>query len=378
MRTPDSLSTPNPSAGAELVKAKAREEGFDLVGIARAEPLDPEHLDRWIANGWDAGLGYMRASRDARLDPSLVCPNAKSVVVVAVAYFHEDPEYPGQAGRSESVEGSGDSGDSGRPGDPGDLGDPEAPEDGEVYGVVSRYARGRDYHNVMRKPLARLRRYIDGLFPGSRAYVSCDTRPVMEKAWAQRAGIGWIGKNGLVIAPPYGSWVLLGTIITTAELSADAPYPDRCGSCVACLSACPTDAIVEPRFVDASRCISFHTIEHRKAFPPEIAAGLGDRILGCDACQEVCPWNRRPKRAPFGKLHPQFAPRENHAFVPLRQLLQRDEAELKPTFAGTPLARPATAGLKRSARVILDLPAEEELWTLEDQLARGQSDEGEE
>jgi len=305
----------SPSELSRRVKDVARAQGFDLVGVARAEPLDAAPLDHWLDQKWDAGLSYVRDSRDGRLDPSLVLPGVRSVVAVAVAYRHPDPAPP------------------------------EVP-----HGIVARYARGRDYHNVMRRPLKRLRAAIESLAPGSTGYASCDSRPVMEKAWAQRAGLGWIGKNGCLIAPPFGSWVLLGSVLTTAELMPEDPHPDRCGSCVACLSSCPTDAIPEPRYVDANRCISYHTIEHRNPLPPEVAKGLGGRIFGCDACQEVCPWNRDGGELP-GALGQELRPRDGQSFVTLSSLEDSAEA-LAARIHGTPLARAAAEGLRRTALAI--------------------------
>lgn len=299
------------------MKEAARREGFDLVGIAQAVPLDPAPIDHWLAEGWDATLDYVRNSRDERLDVARVVPGARSVVAVAVNYFHPDPPRPG-----------------------------------EQSGEVARYARGRDYHNVLRRPLIRLRKAIDALAPGSVSYMSCDSRPVAEKAWAQRAGIGWIGKNGCLIAPPYGSWVLLGCVITTAELIADDPHPDRCGTCVACLSSCPTDAIPEPRFVDANRCLAYHTIEHRDPLPPAIASHLSGKLFGCDACQEVCPWNREAA-AGAGKLSAAFAPHDGQAFVPLEALLKSTTEQIAAQVHGTPLARAGAEGLTRTARSLL-------------------------
>lgn len=299
------------------VKAAARAEGFDLVGIARAEPIDAGPLDRWLSEGWDAGLGYMRGSRDERLDVTRVLPGARSVVAVAVSYRHPPAETPPS----------------------------------EPHGVVARYARGRDYHNVLNRPLRRLRAAVERIVPGSVAYASCDTRPVMEKAWAQRAGLGWIGKNGVLIAPPHGSWVLLGCVVTTAELVPDAPHPERCGTCRACIPACPTDAIPEPRFVDARRCIAFHTIEHRDPLPDEIARGLSGRLFGCDLCQDVCPWNRAEGPVP-GRLGQGLAPRAGQGFVPLSALLRGTDEEVAQRIAATPLARTGVEGLRRTARAL--------------------------
>lgn len=310
------MTVPDPARAAELVKQAAREAGFDLVGVARAEPLDPGPLDRWLANGWDAGLWYVRQSRAERLDVTRVLPGAKSVVAVAVSYRHPDPPVP------------------------------DVP-----HGVVARYARGRDYHNVLRRPLRRLREATERLVPGSTGYASCDARPVMEKAWASLAGLGWVGKNGCFIAPPHGSYVLLGCVVTTAALAPDAPHPDRCGTCVACLPSCPTDAIVAPRFVDANRCLSFHTIEHQGPIPKPIAERLSGRLFGCDLCQEVCPWNRPDAPAP-GKLGQALVPHEGQAFVPLSSLLGSSAEALTARVAGTPLARAGAVGLARTARLL--------------------------
>jgi epoxyqueuosine reductase len=306
----------SPAEATRLVKEAARAEGFDLVGVARAEPLDPGPLDHWLAHGWDAQLSYVRDSRDKRLDVTEVLPGARSVVAVAVAYHHPDP-----------------------------------PKPTEPFGVVARYARGRDYHNVLRRPLKRLRARVEALVPGSVGYASCDSRPVAEKAWAQRAGLGWTGKNGCLIAPPYGSWVLLGCVVTTAELVPDEPHPDRCGTCVACLTSCPTDAIPEPRYIDATRCIANHTIEHRDPLPPAVAAKLGGRLFGCDACQEVCPWNREAE-AGRGALAGAFAPHDGQSFVPLEALLHSSAEALEARVHGTPLARAGVPGLTRTAQAL--------------------------
>jgi epoxyqueuosine reductase len=300
------------------VKAVARAEGFDLVGIAAAVPLDPAPLDRWLAEGWDATLGYVRDSRDERLDVSRVLPGARSVVAVAVSYRH-----PG-----------------------------EAPPD-EPYGVVARYARGRDYHNVLRRPLRRLREAVERIVPGSVGYASCDTRPVMEKAWAQRAGLGWIGKNGCLIAPPFGSFVLLGCVVTTAELAPDAPHPERCGTCAACLPSCPTNALETPRFVDANRCLAYHTIEHRDPLPEPIARGLSKRLFGCDLCQDACPWNRHELPA-TGRLHAGFTPHPGQSFVPLSALLKSTPEEISARILATPLARTGPEGLVRTAKALAE------------------------
>jgi epoxyqueuosine reductase len=310
-------ATDSHAFASRAVKAAAVAEGFHLVGIASASPLDPRPLDHWLRNGWDAGLWYVRGSREKRLDVCDVLPGARSVVVVAVSYLQPEPERP-----------------------PGQS------------GLVARYARGRDYHNILRRPLKRVARALETISPGSESYTSIDSRPVAEKAWAQRAGLGWIGKNGCLIAPPYGSYVVLGCIVTTAALAPDEPHPDRCGTCVACLSSCPTDAIPEPRFIDARKCIAYHTIEHRDPIPAPVADRLGGRIFGCDACQEVCPWNRQPEPA-GGALTEGFLPRSEQTFVPLRWLVQASPEEITGKIQATPLARAGVDGLRRTARVLL-------------------------
>ena len=300
---------PQPATAAQ-VKARARELGFDLCGIARSRPLDPQRLDAWLSRGWDAGLSYLRERRAERLDPSLLVPGARSVIVVAASYAPA-------------------------PGDP-------QPAPGEL--VVARYARGRDYHNVLLKPARKLAAWLRGL--GAQVYCEVDTGAVLEKAWAQEAGLGWIGKNGCLIHERLGSWLLLGALVTDADLEADAPHPDRCGDCILCIPACPTGAIVEPRYVDARLCLAYHTIEHREALPPEIAERAGGRIFGCDACQEACPWNRR---APPLTLVPL---RARTPSIAVADALALTEDDARRRYEGTPLLRAGRAGLVRTALAV--------------------------
>ncbi len=318
------MSTFGPSSAAARVKEAARGLGFDLVGIARARPLDPRPLDRWLAEGWDAGLPYMRQSREARVDVSRVLPGAESVVALAVGYRHPEPLPPS-----------------------------------EPHGVVARYARGRDYHNVVRRPLRRLCEAMERIVPGSVGYPSCDTRPVLEKVWAQEAGLGWIGKNGCVVTPAFGSYVLLACVITTARLTPDAPHPDRCGSCAACLGACPTGAFPAPRFVDARLCLAFHTIESHAPLPEAVARRLSGRLFGCDLCQEACPWNRSEPPPP-GVLGQALAPRAEQTFVQLERLLRSSPEEIGSRIHGTPLARRGAEGLLLTARALAEKDREDE------------------
>jgi epoxyqueuosine reductase len=292
---------------SSAVKARALELGFSLCGIARAHRLEAERLDRWFSNGWDANLSYVRERREERLDPSRVLPGARSVVALAASYAPA-PDDPGPA--------------------PGEL-------------IVARYARGRDYHNVILKPARKLAAWLRS--QGARVYCEVDAGAVMEKAWAQEAGIGWIGKNGCLINERLGSWLLLGALVTDLDLEPDAPHPDRCGECSACIPACPTGAIPEPRYVDARRCIAYHTIEHRDEIPEEIARHAGGRVFGCDACQDACPWNRR---APPGTLV-QLRARTPSLAVEDVLSLTRESAQRR--FEGTPLLRAGRDGLVRTA-----------------------------
>ena len=303
-------------AAAAAIKAKARALGFDLCGIARAHPLDPGPLDRWFAKGWDAGLSYIEARRDERLDPDRVLPGARSVIALAASYGPQ-PDEP-------------------------------APSD-EL--IVARYARGRDYHNVILKPARKLAAYLREELQG-RVYCEVDTGAVMEKPWAQEAGLGWIGKNGCLIHERLGSWLLLGALVTDLALETDAPHPDRCGDCIACMPACPTKAIPEPRFVDATRCLAYHTIEHRGPIPPELAARGPGRVFGCDICQDVCPWNRRARPGTLVQLRA----RPEQAGLSLGSVLSLTAESARARFEGTPLARAGRDGLVRSALAVTARP----------------------
>jgi len=306
---------------ATLVKRKAAALGFDLCGIARAERLDPARFDRWVERGWDGpAISYVRERRAERLDPSLLVPGAQTVIAVAASYAPELPE-------------------------------PTAM--GELR--VARYAQGRDYHNVVLKPARKLAAWIRAEL-GGRVYCEVDTGAVLEKEWAQRAGIGWIGKNGCLIHPQLGSWLLLGALVTDLDLAPDPPHPDRCGDCALCIPACPTAAIVEPRYVEAQRCLAYHTIEHRGPIPEELARKAEGRVFGCDACQDACPWNRR---APAARLVPLRA-RPAQRSLSLVETLGLTVKEAEARFTGTPLLRAGRDGLVRSALAVAKrpLPAE--------------------
>jgi epoxyqueuosine reductase len=291
------------------VKAAAREAGFHEVGIARAEPLDPAPLDRVLAVGAQADMTWLAEQRAQRLDPAQVLPGARSVVVVALS--HAVPEGSGPA--------------------PG-------------FGEVARYARGRDYHTVVKRRLADLAARVAARDPLARLFPSCDVAPVMEKAWAQRAGIGWVGKNGCLLTTRHGSWVLLGTLLVDRDLEPDPPFPERCGACTLCMPACPTGAIPAPGFVDARRCLSFWTIERRGEIPPDVAGRLGRWAFGCDDCQTACPWNRAPEPSADVDL----VPRPGQRALEIAGLLRLEEPEYRRRIHGTALARARLDGLVRN------------------------------
>jgi epoxyqueuosine reductase len=293
-----------------FVKAAAAAAGFHACGVAEAAALDPGPLDRVLAGGLEADMAWLRTQRAERLDPARLLPGVRSVVAVALAHG------------------------------PNEVG---APPSGA--GEVARYARGRDYHAVMKRRLRALVAAIAERDPGARCFPSSDVAPVMEKAWAERAGIGWIGKNGCLVTERWGSWVVLGTVLVDRALEPDPAHPDRCGSCAACLPACPTGAIPQPGVVDARRCISFWTIERRGDVPGELAGRFGRWVFGCDDCQTACPWNRRPDPA----ADPELRARPGQAALGLAELLALDEPTYRARFNGTSLARARFDGLVRNA-----------------------------
>ncbi len=307
-----------PTSKAELIRL-AESLGFYRLGVARANrsPFADRYLE-WLDRGHHAGMEYMSRQADRRADPRLSLEGARSVVVVTVPYFSGEP-------RSHD------------------------PSLGEAK--IARYATRRDYHKVLKPRLKRLAAAIeqDGEF---RTWISVDTGPILERDWAQMAGLGWIGKNALVIDPDIGSWFFLGVIVTDRDYSPDAPQTDHCGSCRACLDACPTDAFPEPRTVDANRCISYLTIEHRGEFQEEPAT-LADYLFGCDICQEVCPYNaRRFRRLP--PVDPDLESRD--LLTNLLKIESLDRERFVEEYAGSPVMRARLDGLHRNAKTLRNGP----------------------
>jgi epoxyqueuosine reductase len=318
------------------VRAEARALGFDAVAIARVG--DGEGIDRdfaryeaFVAAGMQGEMGWLAkyAAVRERLDGEGILPGARSVVCVARRYQ--------------------------RPPD-------DEAKDAETAQRIARYARGRDYHGFLRRRLRRLATFIRELGEPDRPAMArplCDEEPVLERAWAAKAGLGFIGKNGMLIVPGLGSMVLLGEVVTTVDLLAGEPEParlaDRCGSCTRCLDACPTRAFDAPYVLDPRRCISYLTIEHRTAIAPELRPSIGEHLFGCDDCQTVCPFNagigpRSPLSTDDGDP---FAPLERWSSLRLEELLTLDDAHWRDLFEGTPLKRAGRAGIARNAAIIL-------------------------
>jgi epoxyqueuosine reductase len=312
---------PAPTDATRLVRTKAQELGFDAIGIARAdEPLEIDH-DRYrafVERGMHGAMHYLAENADARrrLDTADILEGARSVVCVGRRYA-----------RGHAAEET----------------------DPPLARTVARYARGQDYHVFLRKKLRRLASFVRRLGPGVRARVLSDVEPILERAWAARAGLGFVGKNGLV-TPGQGSYQLLGEVVTTLELVPDTPMAERCGSCTRCLDACPTSAFVGPFVLDPRRCVSYWTIEQPAAPPEDLREAIGDRLFGCDDCQDACPFNRTAP-APEQETAP-FRPLARWAEQSLETLVGADEGAWSAIAIGTPLSRAGRGGLARNAALV--------------------------
>ncbi|MBI2372439.1 MAG: tRNA epoxyqueuosine(34) reductase QueG [Deltaproteobacteria bacterium] len=288
--------------------------GFQKVGVARADHADPEgRLLAWLARGFHAGMGYMEKLPDEREDPRVLLPGARSVVALAISYKST-----------------------------------EVPNDTEAK--VARYARGDDYHRFLKRRVQKLRRFLIQLVPDARVHPAMDTSPVLERAWAARAGIAWIGKSTMAISRDLGTYTFLAALITTADLEPDRPHEDFCGSCTRCLDACPTQAFIAPRLLDANRCITYWTVEHVGAIP-DFAPPPHGWLAGCDVCQEVCPWNKfaKPTSEPRLTPRPALAHPDLEAFANERGHTFREQA-----IRGSPLARTGPNSMRRNALRIID------------------------
>ncbi|MDX2033624.1 MAG: tRNA epoxyqueuosine(34) reductase QueG [Blastocatellia bacterium] len=302
---------------SEEIKQKARELGFHKVGIVPAEALTEAgaRLREWIDRGFHGAMHYMARDPEQRSDPRRLMPSARSVVCVGLNYYQPDPH-----------------------------------ADDPATGKISRYAWGDDYHEVLRDKLKILLAWILERQPGIEGKICVDTAPMMDKAWAVRAGFGWIGKHTNLITKEFGSWLFLGELLLSVELACDSLLePDHCGKCTACIDACPTDAIIAPYQLDATRCISYGTIELRAPDLPEpIRSHLENWVFGCDICQDVCPWSRFSK--PTDEIR--FTPRAGITAPPLQELIAMSQEDFSTRFRKSAIKRAKLAGLQRNAKAV--------------------------
>jgi len=304
---------------SRALKAEASRLGFDACGVSEAEPLDEEafRLEQWLLEGRHGTMDWMERNFDTRIDPTKLVDDAASVISVLHNY-HQPVEHSD---------------------------DPEA-------GKISRYAWGDDYHDVMKEKLYLLYHWLEeevGAEINGRAFV--DSAPVMDKAWARRSGLGWQGKHSNLLNREMGSFFFLGELIVSVPLAADGPMPDYCGSCTRCIDACPTDAIYEPYAVDASRCISYLTIEHGADDIPEgLRPDIGTWIFGCDICQDVCPWNKFSQAT----NEPRYLPGDDVRDTDLREWAELNLDAFERRFAESPVTRATFKGFQRNVRTAIE------------------------
>ncbi len=301
----------------EEIKDKAVSLGFHKVGVAKATktPEAKKQLNQWIHSGFNATMKWVEKRSTERGDIHKYFPNAKSVISVGLNYYNQEPTWQ------------------------------------HPY-KISRYAWGDDYHNIVKSKLFQLLEYIQSVKPNTKGVVCSDTSPVMEKVWAQRAGLGWIGKHTNLITKDYGSWLFLGELILDFEIEPDVAFEqDHCGSCSACVDACPTHAIVD-RQVDANKCISYLTIEHRGELPKALQNDFQNWIYGCDICQDVCPWNHKSEQQTDLEV---FFPREQIVQWTSSNWDQMNEYSFRNVFRGSAVKRTKHSGLTRNINFVSEI-----------------------
>ncbi|RPG14776.1 MAG: tRNA epoxyqueuosine(34) reductase QueG [Phycisphaera sp. TMED9] len=315
-----SVAASDPEALTRFVLTRCDELEFALAGVCDAFPTShEEHVRAWIAAGHHGTMGYLERRIEERISPEIYVPGATSIIMVADRY-HD--------GRRDRI-------------------DPASPPRGRI----ARYARGRDYHKVMKRRLVRLARELGELLPDHHFRPCVDTAPLLEREHAMRAGLGLVGKNTLLIEPGVGSWMLLGGVVSTARLVPTSPKTGRtdpCGTCSRCIDACPTDAIT-PFAVDATRCLAYSTIEHRGEIEPALETATGDWLFGCDICQEVCPHASRKKRREASSIHPDYV--ERHADFDLLEVLGWTDESRRTIIEGSAAKRAAIGMWKRNALI---------------------------
>ena len=300
---------------AAQIRGQAGQFGFDQVRFAPLVPAPGiDEYDQFLSEKRQGDMEWMVRSRGPRAEPLSLLPTARSAIVLGMSYAH-----------------------------------PRPPDPGGLTGKVASYAWGRDYHNLIGKRLRKLARELQRQIPGFEAYWGVDSRPLIERAWAERSGLGFLGKNCMAIMPAHSSYFFLAVILVNVDLPPDSPLKDHCGSCTRCLDACPTNAFTGPGQLDARRCISYLTIEHRSEIPEHLRPLLGRWVFGCDDCQEVCPHNGQQ----FPDANDDFGPRRGHAWLDLEWVLQTTDDQLDKHFEGSPIRRCKPVGLKRNAAIVL-------------------------
>lgn len=309
----------------DRLRSLALEVGFNLVGFTdpAIDPVIREAYDTWLANKQHASMEYMKRTQEVRKDPSLLLPGVQTVIVVALSYV---PMSEPVCSLAHKHGGSG------------------------VEGCVAMYAQSRDYHHVFKGMMKKFDEEARKVFtaaglPDVEFLAACDTKPVFEKYFAYKAGLGFIGRNSLLITKEFGSYVMLGCFLLTAKLEPDAPYEGTCGNCTRCLDACPTKALVGPRTLDSSKCIAYWTIEHRGEFPAQ-APPLFGNMFGCDICQVVCPYNKKA----LGQQESPLRVRRVDDVLNVGEMLKLSEEEFRRRYSGTPLMRAGYEGMRRNAK----------------------------
>lgn len=302
------------------LKCKAEELGFPLVGVTRADTPDRlEHFHRWLDNGYAGQMHYLQNRREAYADPSSILQGCSRLLMLGVPYLSEDAQR-------------------------------EPVQQDAGFGKVARYAQfGVDYHDVIRNRLKELKGWLTERCPTARVRGVVDTAPLLEREFAEAAGLGWVGKNTLLLNKAWGSYFFLAALLTDLPLVPDSPHAtNHCGTCTACLDACPTGAFVSPYVLDAGRCLSYATIEHRGEVEDALGQRLEGWIFGCDICQEVCPWNRKS----LTTLDPVWSPQQSWCHLDILEMLQLSEEDFQKKFKHTPLYRAKRVGLVRNAILV--------------------------
>lgn len=304
----------------EIIIELAKKENFDLVGFAKAEDLEAEYQRylEWINKNYGAGMNYMKKNIELRKNPKLLFPECLSVITLGANYFNSNIAYP----------------------------------DNDNFGKISRYAIGIDYHYILWNKCEKLCSYIKSIYPDFSYKYYVDTGPIMEKVWGQKSGIGWIGKNTLLINPKIGSWFFIAIILTNAEFEYSTPMPDHCGTCKRCVEACPTGALSDNRYLNSNKCVSYYTIEYKESnFPDDLNLNFDNWLFGCDICQEVCPFNA--KFQTNSTIKEFFNDNLRPAYNLIAILNEWDESYFSKTFSKTPLKRAKLKGIKRNANYLL-------------------------